>query len=207
MELRSEAQMDLILDLDDKSKLKAVVIYEDGSTGRRAKHFYDKLTHALEDQCAFSLQLWSFQVLAIPEFGESAAEAAGQADLVRLSLHGKAGLPAGVREWIEIWSRQIFDSDPALIALVHKPTTRGSRNASTLAYLRGLAKRIGVDFFGHTVFSLDKNSKGTHYEHRIDRKQEASKRRNPIAVSRPDRRYSFGRVRRGQPLRRSYTVR
>jgi hypothetical protein len=107
MERWPETQIEWTPDIDDKPTFNAVIIYEDGPTGRRAQLFYDKLVHELEDECAFSLQLLSLQVLAIPELRESAADAAAQADLVRLSLHGKAGLPAGVREWIEIWSRQI----------------------------------------------------------------------------------------------------
>jgi hypothetical protein len=152
MELLSEAQIEWTLDLDGKSKFKVVVIYEDGPAGRRAKHFYDKLIHELEDECAFSLQLWSFQVLAIPELRESALESAAQADFVILSLHGKAGLPVDIREWIETWSKLIIGKGPALIALVDKSTTRGGTNASALAYLKGVAKRTEVDFFGYTFF-------------------------------------------------------
>ena len=92
MELRSEIQMPLTLDPEDKSQFKAVAIYEDGSTGRRAKRFYDKLILELEEECDFSLQLWSFQVLALAELRKSAIESAAQADFVILSLHGKAGL-------------------------------------------------------------------------------------------------------------------
>lgn len=152
MEVRSEAQMDLTLDLDDKSKFKAVVIYEDGSTGRRAKHFYDKLIHELEDECAFSLQLWSFQVLAIPELRKLAVESAAEADFVILSLHGKTGLPVDIRDWIETWSKLIIGKGPALIALIDKSTRRGGTNASALAYLKRVAQRNKVDFFGHTFF-------------------------------------------------------
>ena len=152
MELRSEAQMDLTLDLDDKSQFKAVAIYEDVSTGRRAKRFYDKLILELEDECDFSLQLWSFQVLAIPELRKSAIESAAQADFVILSLHGKAGLPVDIREWIETWSKLIIGKGPALIALVDKSTTRCGTNASALAYLKSVAKRTEVDFFGHAFF-------------------------------------------------------
>jgi hypothetical protein len=152
MELLSEAKIEWTLDLDDKSKFNVVVIYEDGPAGRRAKHFYDKLVHELEDECDFSLQLWSFQVLAIPELRESAVESAAQADFVILSLHGKAGLPVDIREWIETWSKLIIGKGSALIALVDKSTTRGGTNASALAYLKGVAKRTEVDFFGHTFF-------------------------------------------------------
>src|SRR4029077_7155950 len=152
MELLSEAKIEWTLDLDDKSKFNVVVMYEDGPAGRRAKHFYDKLVHELEDECAFSLQLWSFQVLAIPELRESAIESAAQADFVILSLHGKAGLPVDIREWIETWSKLIIGKGSALIALVDKSTTRGGTNASALNYLKGIAKRTEVDFFGHTFF-------------------------------------------------------
>ena len=152
MGLLSEAKIEWAIDLDDKSKFNVVVIYEDGPAGRRAKHFYDKLVQELEDECAFSLQLWSFQVLAIPELRESAIESAAQADFVILSLHGKAGLPVDIREWIETWSKLIIGKGSALIALVDKSTTRGGTNASALAYLKGVAKRTEVDFFGHTFF-------------------------------------------------------
>src|SRR6201998_3401962 len=157
MDLWLEAQIERNLDLDDKSKFKVVVIYEDGPTGRRAKHFYDKLIHELEDECVFSLQLWSFQVLAIPEIRKSAAESIAQADFVIFSLRGEAGLPAVVRRWIETWPRKTFDRGPMLIALVdNKSTARDGRNALTLAYLRDVAQTNRVPFFGH-ISSLDKN--------------------------------------------------
>jgi len=152
MDLWSEAQIERTLDLDDKSEFKVVVIYEDGPTGRRAKHFYHKLIRELEDECAFSLQLWSFQVLAIPELRESAVEFAAQADFVILSLHGKDGLPVDIRDWIETWSKLIIGQGPALIALVDKSTARGGTNALALAYLKSVAKRAEIDFFGHAFF-------------------------------------------------------
>src|ERR1700759_734163 len=105
MEIRPENLMPLTLDPDGKSQSKAVAIYEDGSTGRRAKRFYDKLILELEDECDFNLQLWSFQVLAIPELRKSAIESAAEADFVIVSLYGKAGLPVDIREWIEAWCK------------------------------------------------------------------------------------------------------
>jgi len=152
MENSSHTEAKRALDLDERSTFSVVIIYQDRDTGRRAKHFYDKLTHALEDECAFNLELWSFQVFAIPELRELAVESAAQADFVILSLHGKAGLPVDIREWIETWSKLIIGKGPALIALVDKSMTRGGTNASALAYLKDVAKRTEVDFFGHTFF-------------------------------------------------------
>jgi len=156
MERWLESQREWMPHRDDEPILKVVIIYEDVRTGTRAKLFYDKLIRELKNECVFSLQLWSFQVLAIPKIRESAADSITQADFVILSLDGKAGLPARMRQWIETWSRQIFDRGPALIALVDKSMVRDGQNALTLAYLRGVAQTNRVAFFGHT-FPLDKN--------------------------------------------------
>jgi hypothetical protein len=150
MERRSETQMPLALDPDEKSQIKVVAIYEDGSTGRRAKRFFDKLILELEDECDFSLQLWSFPVLAIPELRKSAIESAARADFVILSLHGKSELPVDIRDWIESWSKLIIGKHLALITLVDKSTAKDGTCASALAYLKRLAKRTKVDFFGYT---------------------------------------------------------
>jgi hypothetical protein len=134
------------------------IVYEDVPTGRRAKLFYDKFIHELKNDCVFSLQLWSFQVLAIPEIRESAADSITQADFVILSLHGETGLPARMRQWIETWSRQISDRGPALIALVDESMAKDGQNAMTLAYLRGVARTSRAAFFGH-AFALDVDPK------------------------------------------------
>lgn len=152
-----ETEIAWTLDRDDEPTCKVVIIYEDAASGRHAKLFYDKLIHELEDACVFSLQLWSFQVLTIPEFRKSVARLVAQADLIILSLHGEAALPASMREWIETWSRLTCDRAPALIALLDKSEPENDRNALTLAYLKRVAVRTGLGFFGHTSFSLDKN--------------------------------------------------
>ena len=154
MKFSSETQIEWLSDLNDMPRFNVVILYEDGPAGRRAKRLCDKLIHELKDECDFNLKLWNFQVLGIPEFGESAMEAAAQADLVILSLHGKAGLPAEIKQWIETWTGQIIDRTPAL---VDKPSARGGTAASTLAYLSSVANRTGIDFFAHAAFSPDIN--------------------------------------------------
>lgn len=156
MERCSASQSEWTPHRDDEPIFKVVIVYEDVTTGRRAKLFYDKLIHELKNDCVFSLQLWSFQVLAIPEIRESAADSIAQADFVILSLHGKAGIPARMRLWIEAWSSQLPGRGPALIALVDKSMEQNGQNALTLAYLRGVAQTNRAAFFGH-AFALDRN--------------------------------------------------
>jgi hypothetical protein len=105
-------------DLDGRPKFDVVIIYEDSAAGKRAKHFYDRVIRELVDECDFSLELWNFKVLAVPEIGDSAAKAAAQADLVILSMHRKAQLSVQTRDWIERWSGLITDNNPALVALL-----------------------------------------------------------------------------------------
>ena len=155
MEPWSESRIQWTSHWAHEPKFKVVIIYEDGSTGKRAKLFYDKLIHQLEGEFVFSLQLWSFQVLAIPEIRKAAANSIAEADLVIFSLRGEAELPPRLRMWIETWPRQIFDRDPMLIALVDKTAARDDRNALTLAYLRDVAQTNRMHFWSH--FPLDKN--------------------------------------------------
>ena len=144
-------------DVDDRQKFSVTIIYEDGAAGKRAKHFYDRVIRELVDECDFSLELWSFQVLAVPEIGNSAAKAAAQADFVILSMHRKAQLSAQTRDWIERSSGLITDNRSALVALLDQPGIRRGTIASTLDYLRKVADRKGISFYTHTIFDLSTN--------------------------------------------------
>src|ERR1700674_503421 len=141
-------------DVDDRSKFNVAIIYEDGAAGKRAKLFYDRVIRELVDECDFSLELWSFQVLAVPQIGNSAAEAAAQADFVIISMHRKAQLSTQTRDWIERWSGLITDNKSAL---VDQPGIRHGTVASTLDYLRKVADRKGISFYTHTIFDLSTN--------------------------------------------------
>jgi hypothetical protein len=123
-------------DPDDRPKFNVVIIYEDSAAGTRAKHFYDRVTRKLVDECDFSLELWNFQVPAFPEIGSSAAKAAAEADIVILSMHRKAQLSIQTRNWIERWSRLIADDRSALVALLDQPGMSRGTVASAVDYLR-----------------------------------------------------------------------
>ena len=111
-------------ELSDRPTLKAVIIYEDRATGIRARSFYENLVYGLKGTYDLSLDLWRFQVLSIPRIGDSAAQVAAQADVVLLSLHGNAGLPPKIREWVETWSRLVADNKPALVVLADNTSSK-----------------------------------------------------------------------------------
>ncbi len=90
------------LEADDKPKFNVVILYEDSDTGKCAKHFYDAVIRQFEGECDFNLELWNFQIIAIPQIRDSTAHAAARADLVILSLHGKAELTVEIRNWVKV---------------------------------------------------------------------------------------------------------
>ncbi len=144
-------------ELNEKPRFIVVIAYEDRLTGGRAKHFYDNLIAEIEDECAFSVELWNFQVLGSSEIRNSAAQAAARADFVILSLRGNVGLPAEIKRWIETWSKLLHNRSAALIVLTNKPRTKACAAASTLTYLESVANRKRIAFFSHTAFSPAKN--------------------------------------------------
>ena len=99
----------------------------------------------------------NFQVLAVPEIGDSAAKAAAQADFVILSMHRKAQLSVRTRDWIERSSGLITDNRSALVALLDQSGRKRGTVASTLDYLRKVADRKGISFYTHTTFGLSTN--------------------------------------------------
>jgi hypothetical protein len=144
-------------DLDHTPKFNVVIIYDDSAAGKRAKHSYDRVIRKLVDEWDFSLKPWNFQVLAVPQIGNSAAKAAAQADLVIFSMHRKAQLSVQTRDWIERWSGLITDSKSALVALLDQPGMKRGTVVSTLDYLRKVADRKGISFYTHTTFGLSTN--------------------------------------------------
>ena len=141
-------------DMFEKPRFNVVIIYEDRTAGTRAKHFYDGVIRKLVDECDFNLELWSFQVLALPAIGNSVAKAAAQADIVILSMNRQAQLSVQTRDWIERWSGLIADDRSALVALLPQPGTGHGMLVSTLDYLRKVADRNGISFYTHTTFGL-----------------------------------------------------
>jgi site-specific recombinase XerC len=101
--------------------------------------------------CNFNQNLWSFDVLAIPEIRNIAASAAAVANIVILSMSGKKKLPAKVKEWIETWVWLIDRAHPVLVALFD---SQNGERVSIRAYLRNIAESKHIDFFPDTCFSM-----------------------------------------------------
>ena len=132
--------------LDLNPTFDVVVAYEDFETGKHAKRTYDFLTEHLSGECTFTNQMWKFDVLAIPNLRQMAAQDAAKADIVIISCHGLTELPMEVKAWIELWVND--ESHPvALVALFDENTGSNAQTQAIRNYLEQIALRGGMEFF------------------------------------------------------------
>lgn len=137
---------------------RIMMIYEDLDSGKCARHCAEKVLNALNGDCRFYQNLWSFDALAIPEVRDIAASAAAAADIVILSMSGERALSAEIKDWIEMWVWLVDRTHPAVVALFKHPHCE-SRNI--LAYLHHVTARKQLNIFPDSASYLIRD-KATH---------------------------------------------
>jgi hypothetical protein len=122
-----------------------LIAYQDLETGKHAKRTYDYLQENVGGECTLTNQMWKFDVLSIPKLRDIAIKDATLADIIVISSHGDE-LPASVTRWIESWLIQ-GTSALALVALFEKVEESVGSPLATRAFLAGVARRGGMEFF------------------------------------------------------------
>ena len=125
-------------------RLALLAIFEDSATGTRVKEFRQRLSRNLDQQCQIIEHVWLFSTFRLRELQEIAAEEASASDLVIISVHQADGLPDEVKSWIDLWLSHKGARHAVLLALL-EPGYEGVSGA-TEAYLRGIARRGGMEF-------------------------------------------------------------
>ena len=126
--------------------ISVVVAYEDLEAGKYARGVCASLERNLGEKNCFLSELWKFDLLAVPGFREIAAHDAALADIIFISCHGSADMPAEVKAWVELWlGRQAAAC--ALVALFDRSAESARRLGAIQDYLATVAKRGGMEFF------------------------------------------------------------
>jgi hypothetical protein len=126
--------------------ISVVVAYEDLETGMHARKTCDSLERNLGEEGCFASEMWKFNLLTVPSFREMAANDAAVADIIIISSHGLAEMPADVKAWVELWlGRQTTAA--ALVALFDRPAECAGRVRAIQDYLATVARRGGMEFF------------------------------------------------------------
>jgi len=85
----------------ESSTIRVSIVYDDFSSGARAKRFADSLADHLGSHGSLCETLWRCDLLENPWFAEQAADESTGGDYIIISLRGDRVLPFGVRQWIE----------------------------------------------------------------------------------------------------------
>jgi hypothetical protein len=88
-------------ELEPNSTFNVVIAYEDLEAGKQAKKTYDYLARNLGHECRFSYQMWSFQVLGIPQVREMATSDVMAANIIIISCARANSLPLEVKTWLD----------------------------------------------------------------------------------------------------------
>lgn len=136
------------INVNSRSFFNLLVTYEDFSTGNLALSVFDRIFPGFNPVFAFSTRnVWKFDLLEIAPFREMAALEAAHADMIIISAHATAELPAAVKRWMEAWIKKRNSEPGALVILLEGHRQRGMLDDRMEAYLQTCALRGGMDLF------------------------------------------------------------
>ena len=131
------------------SKFHVVIIYETVADGKCAKRFSDRVAAEVDDgyDFAINMNVWSFQVLRMPEMLFLASSAAAVADMIIVAATETKTLPAQIKHWITMWPYLLNGRRPLVAGLFASSV---EENAPIRAELRKAALRKGLPFYTPT---------------------------------------------------------
>ncbi|HWV99007.1 MAG TPA: hypothetical protein VNZ64_04865 [Candidatus Acidoferrum sp.] len=135
-------------------ELDVLLVYEDFSTGLRARRAFEKVACQLKLDADFKLGLWKFDLLREQALLERVATEAAQADIVLLSAHGPDELPEAAHTWFELWFERRGGEPCALVVLLDTLAGDTAKAHQAWEPLRAAALAAGLDVFLHPAEEL-----------------------------------------------------
>ena len=136
--------------------LNAALIYEDLSTGMRARYVLECAAGLFPSAPRFNFAMWRFDMLRMAEVRKKALQEASAAVIVLLSAHGSAALPRAVRVWFRQWLERKNDQPSAMLICLDEKSRQSDSAAQIISWLQTGAKAKDVAVFpgfGMTPYS------------------------------------------------------
>jgi hypothetical protein len=127
--------------------LEVLLLYEDLETGLKASQALDRTVHQLEATVDMQVNLCRFDLFGEPAFLQQGAMP--EADVVFLSTHGSARLPATLDSWFREWFGRQRDKPRALAVLLNNRMKDTPGAAEMVQELSAAARLSGVEVFLH----------------------------------------------------------
>jgi hypothetical protein len=126
-----------------------MLIYEDLSTGLRAKRLLEQAARLLPMAPNFNLAIWRFDVLRQPRWRDTALHEASVAVIGVVSAHGQQDLPKVAKGWLRQWLKRKGDESRALIISLDDTSRTSASAAQTISWLQSEARARDVSVFPH----------------------------------------------------------
>ena len=140
-------------DASTASALKIVVIYEDFASGKRAKHFAERLAEQHGCACRLTESLWRSDLLEYPPIAAEVAREATGCDYLIVALHADRVLPLAVQLWIEAQLDTARQHGTGLVVLLdsvgENPGGKDAGAGGARRHLRARCAKKDVPFFCH----------------------------------------------------------
>lgn len=137
-------------------ELDAVLIYEDLSTGMRARYVLECAAGLFPSAPRFNMAMWRFDMLRMAEVRQKALVEASAAVIVLLSAHGSGVLPRAVRLWFQQWLERKGEQPSAMLICLDEKSRESASAAQMISWLQtgANAKDVAVfPGFGMTPYS------------------------------------------------------
>jgi|ERR1051325_949428 hypothetical protein len=133
--------------LEGKPVWKILIAYDTVAAGQRAMQLFSWLGRIHGEELDFRPQLWSFDLLADPNWRELAGADLMQADMILVAALGQSDLPAHMRTWLSACLTRRQGADAAIVALFGTEDDTDDPGSPRLKFLEGEAKAAGLQFF------------------------------------------------------------
>jgi hypothetical protein len=138
-------------EFEPQRPLRAVIIYNEVTDGKRAMHLLGNLAKGLGEDTEFQPLPWSFRLLADADWSDVAANDAVKADLLIIASNGPEPLPPSVVRWVESVISRKHGTNAAVISLTDSAESPSQRNSFSLKAIQTAAHQAGLDFFAPTL--------------------------------------------------------
>lgn len=131
---------------DELGAPEVVIVYEDFSTGLRAKQLFDQIFQRIESS-RYHLNMWKFSVLHLNALRTQAIHDAASAAILCVAAQGNGDLPPSIYDWAHQWSHSSGPHPYALVALLERVQELDGTDNAYVRCLRQMAQKKEADFF------------------------------------------------------------
>jgi hypothetical protein len=137
--------------------LCAIIIYDNGAAYRRASRLLARLERIAGGRLDRRAIPWRIEELAFTDHRALAAEKAGFANLVIISVMRAIQLPENLRECLEACVPHQLEPAPLVVALLGGPEEVDPPESSRFQFVRQTAEAAGCDFLAPMSFGRERS--------------------------------------------------